>query len=120
MSRLYTVLRMSVAHQVRINELLRRYRYGLIDTVRNTLADEGIEIARTSLWRYARRLRSEDYLAPTGANSTLIVVLELRTGRACQVKTEADATTVIGAIRALDPAAIEPSEVPISHPGAAA
>lgn len=116
MGRHFTVFKLPNAHQVRISELLRKHRYGFIDTVRATLAGEGIEISRTSLWRYARRLKSEDAIAPNGANSTLAVILERRTGRAYQVHTAAAADAVISALSFLNPAALEHSEVPIFPP----
>lgn len=112
MARTSKVVQMPTQHQARIDTLLRRYHYACFDTVREQLAAEGIEIARSSLHRYAKRLEATDSLSANGPDSTVIVVMDLRNGTATQIRTSATPAAVIAAISDLDPPDLDVSEVP--------
>lgn len=111
MGRSSKVIQMPPEHQARIDALLRRYQYTCIDLVIELLATDGISIARTTLHRYAKRLESMDGLTGNGPDSTVVVVIDLRTGSATQVRTSAKPSTVIAAIADLHPPALEPAAV---------
>lgn len=111
MGRSSKVIQMPPEHQARIDALLRRYQYTCIDLVIELLAADGISIARTTLHRYAKRLESMDGLTGNGPDSTVVVVIDLRTGSATQVRTAAKPSTVIAAIADLHPPALEPTAV---------
>lgn len=111
MGRSSKVIQMPPEHQARIDALLRRYQYGCIDLVMDQLAADEISIARSTLHRYAKRLQSLDGLTGNGPDSTVVVVIDLRTGSSTQVRTAAKPATVIAAIADLNPAALEVSAV---------
>ena len=53
------------------------------------LESEGIYLSRSALGRHAQRLRSKDDLVAYSVESTMVIVVDLRTGTATQIRTSA-------------------------------
>lgn len=87
--------------QARIDGLLRRYQYGCFDLVLAELELEGVHLSRSALGRHAQRLRSKDNLVAGSIESTMVIVVDLRTGTAIQMRTSATPEVVTRTIGSL-------------------
>lgn len=116
MGRVSLITRLPPEQQSRVDALLRRYQYGSIDLVNEELAEAGVAISRSALHRHAQRLRDADSLRANAPDSTVVVIMDLRTGTATQVRTSATPAAVISAIGTLGPPVFDVSDVPESTP----
>lgn len=98
MGRIRLVTKLLPEQQATLEALLRRYRYGGIDIVLGELQSQGIVISRSALHRHAQLLKSNDTLLGADVESTMVVVIDLRSGGARQIRTVATPDIVIGAI----------------------
>lgn len=101
MGRSPSVIKYSPEQQARIDGLLRRYQYGCFDIVLAELESEGVNLSRSALGRHAQRLRSNDDLVSGGVETTMVIVIDLRTGTAIQIKTSATSEVVTRSIGSL-------------------
>ena len=111
MARTSKIIKLTPAQQGRVEGLLRRYQYGCFDLIKDELAIEGISVSRSGLHRYAQQLRALDNLNGNAPDSTVIVIIDLRTGEATQVRTAATPVAVVRAIGDLAPATGTPETV---------
>lgn len=101
MGRSPSVVKYSPEQQARIDGLLRRYQYGCLDLILGELESEGIFLSRSALGRYSQNLRASDDLVAGSTESTMVIVVDLRTGSATQLRTSATPEIVTSAIGAL-------------------
>lgn len=101
MGRSPSVVKYSPEQQARIDGLLRRYQYGCLDLILAELESEGIFLSRSALGRYSQNLRATDDLVAGSTESTMVIVVDLRTGTATQLRTSATPEIVTCAIGAL-------------------
>ena len=85
----------------RIDGLLRRYQYSCLDLVLAELGSEGIQLSRSALGRHAQRLRSKDGLIFNSVESTVVLIVDLRTGASTQLRTSATPEVITQSIGAL-------------------
>lgn len=104
----------------RIDGLLRRYQYSCLDVVLAELELDGVHLSRSALGRHAKRLRSNDDLICDSVEATMVIIVDLRTGAATQLRTSATPEVVtqsIGALTSKSGPVSEASDIP--NPGAA-
>jgi hypothetical protein len=101
MGRSPSVVKYSPEQQARIDGLLRRYQYGCLDLILAELEPEGIFLSRSALGRYSQNLRATDDLVAASTEQTMVIVVDLRTGTATQLRTSATPEIVTCAIGAL-------------------
>lgn len=101
MGRSPSTVKYSPEQQAQIDSLLRRYQYGCFDLVLSELESGGIHLSRSAIGRHAQRLRSKDDLIAGSIESTMVVIIDLRTGSATQVRTSATPEVIIQTIGAL-------------------
>lgn len=109
MNRLNTVSKLPPEHQATVDALLRRHRYAALDAVRHQLADRGIKISRSTLGRYALRLRATDTVTASGQGPTLIIIDDSRSDETKRLRTHLEPGAVLAALATLE-AAAAPSE----------
>lgn len=111
MARTPSIVKLPPDQQCRIDALLRRYQYGCYDLIMTELSADGVPISRSALHRYGQRLKSLDSLQGNAPDSTVVIVVDLRTGAATQIRTAATPAVVISAIGALGPICDQPQAV---------
>lgn len=82
----------------RVNEVIRAHHYGQIDTMIKVLSDEGIEVHRSTLHRYTRKLEQIDGAKCQDENVTVVVIVTRATGATDTVLTPASAAQVRASI----------------------
>lgn len=93
---------MSPEQRSKVDSLLRRYKYGCIDRVIGVLSAEGIKISRSTLHRHAQQLRNDEQLIKAGAETTAVIVIDLRSAASLLIRTSAVPSTIVSAIRELN------------------
>lgn len=109
MNRLNTVSKLPPEHQATVDALLRLHRYAALDAVLHQLADRGIKISRSTLGRYALRLRAADTVTAAGQGPTLIIIDDSRSDETKRLRTHLEPGAVLAALATLE-AAVTPSE----------
>lgn len=82
----------------RVNEVIRAHHYGQLDTMVKVLQDEGIQIHRSTLHRYTRKLEQNDGANCQDENVTVVVIVTRATGATDTVLTAASAAQVRASI----------------------
>lgn len=116
MGRNSSVVLLEPEQQARVDALLRRYRYVRIDQANGELAESGIVLSRSSLHRYAQRLRLMDRVPVIGKGPIVVMILDQRSDVSTVVRTSVAASAVVSAIAALespDQAAAQPPAEPV-------
>ena len=101
MSSIFKALTLSSNDQATVDRTIREHNFGQLDAMVKKLANEGINLSRSSLHRYAKRLRQWDGVRCPDENVTVVVVMSRATGRTETILTPASAEQVGSAVRKL-------------------
>ena len=99
MGRTSTAKRLTPAAQHALNLAIRGSRYIDLEQVRTKLQGSGITLSRSSLYRYAAKLRERDAMTATPDEGTVVTIVERPSGLVQVVKTSMPAEAVAALIQ---------------------
>jgi len=85
-----------------LDAVIRKYRYGTLDTILVELEDRGIGISRSTLGRYVIALRKRDARHLGSPHDLIVVIMERSSGSTTTMTTAADKSALIAAIERLN------------------
>lgn len=99
MGRTSTAKRLTPTDQQALNLAIRASSYVDLDKVRAQLQGGGITLSRSSLYRYAAKLRERDAMTATPEEGTVVTIVERPSGFVQVVKTSMHGDAVAALIQ---------------------
>jgi len=103
MGRIHTVNYLSPQQHATVDSCIRKHRFCNLDGILSELRESGIELARSSLHRYLRDMRSKDSLHTGTTDNTIVTIVERASGTTKTVSTGATAAAVVAMIEGSNP-----------------
>ncbi len=98
MPRLSSVLYLQPEQRAQVDACIRRHQHVNGLGVLKELGAAGINLSRSSLYRYMEKLRAKDALHTGTADDTVVVIVERATGATTTLTTSATGTAVLAMI----------------------
>lgn len=110
MGRNSKVQRLPAEQAITVDRIIRQFRYVNLDGIKLALEERGIQISRSAIGRYVRKLEDRDSLFANLPDDTLVVIIERSTGATATFSTRLDKAAIVSLI-----ASKQPSDTPLTQ-----
>jgi len=101
MSRSSKVLYLTPQQRATVDACIRKHHYVNILKIVAHLAEDGIELSKSGLHRYAVQLRARDAQHAGTVDDTLVIIVERSTGATTSLTSSASRDAITGAVASL-------------------